>query len=218
MKRLIFTCVILLTAPSIAYAQSLYTDLVVGAAFPNDVETIQYDFIFDEDHIVGDISREFDPSVAAGFEVGFRGVGSKHISIGLSYDYLQTNLSSITAAGTINDEPASGTVLAEELEDAGFDVNPKIHTVLGNIYFDFVGPSESIQPYLGVGAGGTFIEETNGRFTLAGTAGIRVPLARGFYTGVRYRYLRIFDYEDDIGIEYKEMDGHIVSFMFGAQI
>lgn len=214
-----------------ANAQALFTEFTVGAAFPSQVETVEYEVIapFDfttsngamvsqGDHLVGTLSGTYKGGIAGGLEIGMRGVGDKHLSLSVSYDYLQANLHEITANGTVNGAPISDTATLESLGFSGADFNNEVHLLLGHLRYDFVGPKEIFQPYIGVGGGGSFIENSESSAALAATAGFRVPLGRGFYMGARYRYLKIFGYEDQVGIDYKQLDGHIISAMLGAHM
>jgi hypothetical protein len=226
-----------------ASAQAVFSEFSVGAAFPSRVETAQYDVLvpFDVsvdyslptpgtldldagDLLSGTLSGDYNPGIAAGLEIGLRGVGDKHISLSISYDYAQANLEDVTASGTITRvgtataAPLTFGESAAALRGAGVEFNNEAHLLLGHIRYDFVGPREPIQPFIAVGGGGSFIENSESSAALAGTAGVRVPLGLGFYAGAKYRYVRVFGYEDQLGIDYDEMSGHVVSLMLGAQM
>ncbi len=201
-----------------AHAQSVFSEFTVGAGFPAQVETVQYDVDVLGANYVGTLSGTYHAGIAGGIEIGMRGVGSKHVSISFSYDYLQANITDVTFNGTRDGLPYSANATRADFNAAGIDFNNQANLLLGNLRYDFVGPTEIIQPFIGVGGGGSFIENSAASAALAATAGFRVPLGRGFYTGARYRYVKVFGYEDQIGIDYKDLNAHLVSFMFGAHL
>jgi hypothetical protein len=230
-KFFIATAVAMAATSGVAQAQAVFAEFSVGAGFPQNVETVQYDVITPVgfttpggvvvnpgDRLVGSLSGEYEAGISGGLEIGLRGVGDKRLSLTLSYDYLQANLSEITATGTINGAPASETNSLAALGLSGSDFNNEAHLVLGNIRYDFLGPKEPIQPFLEVGGGGAFIEDSPTSAALGATAGFRVPLGLGFYAGARYRYVKVFGYEDQIGIDYNNLDAHLISFMLGAHM
>lgn len=231
MKNIAYIIAASAFASSAAHAQAVFSEFSVGAGFPSQVDTVKYDVIapFDfttpgginiaqGDQLVGNLSGNYNGGIAAGLVIGLRGVGDKHIGVNFSYDYLQANLDEISAVGTINGAPASETDSLESLGLSGADFNNEVHVVLGNIRYDFVGPREQFQPYVEVGAGGAFIENSSTAAAFGASAGFRIPLGLGFYAGARYRYVRVMGYEDQIGIEYKDISGHVVSAVFGAQL
>ncbi len=211
-----------------AHAQAVFSEFSVGAGFPSSVETAPYSVISTVDapalgiavgdDLSGTLSGSYKAGIAGGLEIGMRGVGDKHVSMSVSYDYIQANLHEITASGTINGVPTTSTASLDALGVNGSDFNNEVHLVLGNLRYDPFGPHEQFQPFIGVGGGGAFIENSDAAAALAGTAGVRVPLGLGFYAGVKYRYIKVFGYEDQLGIDYDDMSGHLVSFMLGAQM
>ncbi len=231
MKRLLKLFAFCVPFCGVAHAQALYTEFAVGAGFPSQVSTISYDVVapfdfttpggidvFAGDMLVGTLSGSYEGGIAGGIVIGMRGVGDKHLGVNFSYDYLQANLDSITATGTINGAPASETNSLDALGLSGADFNNEVHLALGNLRYDFVGPREKIQPYVEVGAGGAFIEDSSATAAFAASAGFRVPLGLGFYFGARYRYVKALGYEDQLGIEYDDLNAHVISALFGAQL
>ena len=231
MNRFAFIAAVAVFSSGVAHAQAIFSEFSVGAGFPSRVDTVKYDVIapFDfttpggidiaqGDRLVGNLSGDYNGGITAGLAIGIRGVGDKHFGINLSYDYLQANLDEISAVGTINGVPANETDSLDSLGLSGADFNNEVHIVLGNIRYDFVGPREPIQPYVEIGAGGAFVENSDASAAFAATAGFRVPLGLGFYAGARYRYLRVMGYEDQVGIDYRDISGHSVSAVLGAQI
>ena len=231
MKTFAISILASLIASTGAHAQAIFSEFSIGAGFPSKVETIDYSVTVDSttvledgtvlapgDVIAGRLSGDFNAGIAAGIEIGMRGVGDKHISASVSYDYLQANLESITASGTIAGAPASETQSLEALGLTGADFNNEADLVLGNLRYDFVGPRAPLQPFIGIGAGGAFIEDSRSSAAFAATAGVRAPLGLGFFVGARYRYVKVLGYEDQIGIEYKDLNAHILSLTLGAHL
>jgi hypothetical protein len=214
-----------------ASAQVVFSEFSVGAGFPVKVDTADYTVIAPFDFITpgggviqqgdilsGSLSGSYNGGITGGIEAGLRGVGDKRISASVSYDYLQLNLDSVTPSGTVNGAPASETILLDALGLSGADFNNEASLVLGNLRYDFVGPREKFQPFVGIGGGVAMIEDSSAAAAIAATAGVRVPLGLGFYSGVRYRFVKAFGYEDEIGIEYKNVNAHLLSFMLGAEL
>lgn len=231
MNRFACTFAVAAAFSSHASAQALFTEFSVGAGFPSQVETVQYDVISPisgmtsggqtinvGDRLIGNLSGDYDGGLAAGLAIGIRGVGDKHIGLNVSYDYMQANLTAITATGTINGSPATDSASLDALGLTGADFNNEVHLVLGNVRYDFVGPRERVQPYIEVGAGGAFIEDSNASAAFSAGGGVRMPLGLGFYIGARYRYVKVLGYEDQLGIDYKDLNAHVVSAVLGAQL
>lgn len=221
----------------VAHAQAVFAEFAVGAGFPRKVETIPYDVISPVavsvpidfpapgviaispgDHLTGTLSGDYRAGITGGLQVGLRGVGDKHVSISVSYDYMQANLQRIFANGTLNGAPLLVSSSLATLGAVGADFNNQGHLVLGNVRWDFVGPREIVQPFIEIGGGGARIENSDTAAALGGTAGFRVPVGLGFYVGARYRYVRVFGYEDQLGIEYDDLTAHLVSFMLGGHM
>ena len=216
---------------SAAHAQAVFSEFAVGVGFPSQVDTINYDVISTVnfvtpggntiapgDRLVGTLSGNYNGGITAGLAIGIRGVGDKHVGLNISYDYLQANLDRVTAAGTLNGAPLTEIDSIETLKADGFEFNNEVNLVLGNIRYDFVGPRERLQPYVEIGAGGAFIENSKSTAAFAASAGFRVPLGLGFYMGARYRYVKALGYEDQLGIEYNDLNAHVISAVLGAQL
>lgn len=231
MRTVALAAGILALQSGVAQAQVIFSEFSVGAGFPSGIDTIDYtvgapiSFVTSDgvviqqgDVLAGSLSGAYNGGITGGFEAGLRGVGNKRVSASISYDYLQLNLDSITARGTVNGAPASDTASLEALGLSGADFNNEANLVLGNLRYDFVGPRERFQPFIGVGGGVAIIEESSSAAALAATAGVRIPLGLGFYAGARYRFVKAFGYEDQIGIEYDSVNAHLLSFMLGAEL
>lgn len=208
-------------APSAAMAQqTLYTDLNVGIGFlPEAAVDVEIDDGIDM--FSGQVSADAESTVVFGGEIGMRGVGSRHISVGISGDYFEANAESLSAIGTLNGMAIDETVFLDELDLAGFDLDTEVLTLMGNVRYDIAGPNARFQPYIGVGGGVSFISDWDSATTLGVTAGIRIPLINSFYTGIRYRYLRLFDVADiDLGeglsFTRGDSDVHLITLTFGA--
>jgi opacity protein-like surface antigen len=72
-----------------------------------------------------------------------------------------------------------------------YDVSPTAKlsstTILGNAYLDFANET-AFTPYVGVGAGYSFIKDSKDGVALAGTAGVAVDLTQNMALDVSYRY------------------------------
>lgn len=213
--RILFVSLVAMLAPVAAHAQyGIYTDLNIGIGLVNNIHAT-FDIDDGVDRFVGDIDAGVENALAAGFEVGLRGVFSKHISLSASYDYVELNLESI--AGSVSENGGPAMDFPEmDVRDLGFDLDTETHTFLGNVRYDFLGPKERLQPWVSVGGGGTIINDFATSPTLGVSAGVRTPLAYGFYAGVRYRYLRVFSGEDELGFELDGVSAHLISFTLGA--
>ncbi|WP_290496105.1 outer membrane protein [Hyphomonas sp. UBA4494] len=204
-------------APQSVFAEGkLYTDLVIGAAFPSEVETVDYEFTFDGDDYVGTGAINYNPGVAGGAEVGVQGLFSNRFRIGVSYDFLHPKVDNVTFAGTVNGMPDSVTFSNEDIRAVGIELGNQAHVIQGNGYFVFPMQDGRFEPYIGGGAGVAFLENTDTNFAYSGTAGVRYNVTENAYIGFRYRFIRINNIMDDLGLEYDPIHAHVTSFVFGA--
>lgn len=198
--------------------QSVYVEALIGAARPGDLETEA--FVYDDgiDIYEGRISGDLKTAFAAGAEIGVQGLLRNRLRFGGSYDYMNPKLKSLSFVGEQNGLPYTETASVSDIEDAyGVEFGTTAHTVLANGYLTFPDEAGRFNPYVGAGAGASFLENAGANLAFAATGGVNFAMNDQLYMGVRYRYLRIGGIEDELGIEYEPVSAHIASYVVGVR-
>lgn len=131
-------------------------------------------------------NAEYASGYNAGGNIGFK---SNPMRYEAELTYLNANLNKFNINGT------------SQLGVSGYN---NAISAMANIYYDFPGLVESIQPFLGLGIGYSFVQVkmgsqapfgvtkytgTNSIFTYQGTAGITYNFAENYAINLAYRYL-----------------------------
>jgi opacity protein-like surface antigen len=222
MKR-ILCAAFLLTSASPVFAQeplglpAPYAEIGVGAVFVPTVSTQTYTLTSGTTSATGKVDLNYDTGITAGAEVGYAGVGTPELRLGLGYDYLEGHFSNGLVVGTVNGTPGSFAFTRADVASLGASLDNDVHVLMGNAYWSFpmVGP---VRPYVGGGLGAAFISNAGTNFALSATAGFRVALTDQSYLGLRYRFYRVEGPTDDIGIKYQPIIAHSVMAMLGMYL
>lgn len=201
------------TLPFAAHAQ-LYIEGNIGAAFVSDIDV-------DVDGTPpGTISLDLGTELLFGAEVGVTGIGNaNNLRFGLGLDHLSADLEGVTASGF--GLPGSGSFSCSELEmESGGDVTCSDLEITTNIlsanaYIDLnMGNEMGIIPFIGVGAGYAFIEDSDAELALSGSLGARLLLGNNGYIGGRYRFQWINGTSDG-DFSYDSITSHGLSVILG---
>lgn len=191
-----------------------YVEGSVGGAFISDVTTD----IVDPPSATGlRASLDYDPSITAGAEFGAAGLVDGRLRVGVSYDYIDAELDKVSASGTLIGIPITGSVDAETLESAGYDVDSSLHIAQVQAYYNLPPVGTWMRPYVGAGLGAAFVDRFDPELAFSVTAGSRFDVGSNTYLGLRYRFHYISGPTDDrAGIELDSITAHTVSAVLGV--
>jgi len=202
--------------PTLASAQGMggYIEGNIGAAFVSNLDANV------DETPPGVATLDIGTELLFGAEIGVRGLGNaNNLRLGLGWDHMNAGLDSVTLSGFGN--PTETFTCAELAIETGgdptcSDLETKINIVALNAYLDFpMGNNMGIVPFIGVGAGWAFLQDTDSQFAASGSAGVRVPLGMNAYVGGRYRFQYISGPSDDLG-EFDAITSHGLSAIVGV--
>ena len=106
---------------------------------------------------------------------------------------------------------ASGTLSAEELAATGWNADNGVDVFSLNFYYD-IPVRAGFKPFIGIGPGFANIEHARNRepalvFSLGGL----YEISDGFRLGIKYQYIGIDEFEDQLLIPYKNVNAHTIS-------
>lgn len=215
MKRMLIAA-LLLTSSVPAFAQS-YAELGFGATFAQSLSTPAYTVTSGANTATGKVDLDYDMGLAAGAEVGYAGIGLPELRLGLGYDFLESNFHAGKVTGTVNGTPGSFSFDRNLVNALGGSLDNDMNLVTGNAYYDLPAVGW-LQPYVGVGLGGAFIDNADTSLALTASAGFRVTLNDSAYLGVRYRYYRIDGTTTNAGIKYDSFGTNSVMAIVGLKL
>ncbi len=215
MIRKVIALVALCLAPSVVSAQTMggYVEGNIGAAFISDADA----------HInISDLSAtatgDYGTELLFGLEAGISGLANAdNLRLGLSWDRVSADLNSLNVSGS--DFVGPFTFNGNCPDPRGFcsAYDKAVNIVAANAYFDLpLGNTMGVQPFIGVGAGMAFFEDTDSELALSGTLGARIPLGENVYLGGRYRFQWIAGPTDDLGLKFDPIKTHGLSAIVGV--
>lgn len=217
MKSVIFAGLLLASSSVAALAGQPYAEIGLGATFGQSLSTKTYTLNSGANTATGRADLDYDMGLAAGAEVGYAGVILPEVRVGLDYDFLESNFHSGKVIGTVNGAAGSFAFDRATVLSLGGNLDYDSHLVTANAYYDL--PSVGVlQPYVGAGLGGAFINNAGDSFAVTATAGFRVPLNNSLYLGARYRFYHINSTRDNSGVAFDSYGTHSIMAMLGVNL
>ena len=194
---------ILFALPIAAQAASGYIEGQVGYVSIDDVDTKKYTSIE-----AGSVSAslDYDPVIGYGFEIGIRDFEQYNVlRVGLAWNRFKAELDSVSIDAT------GGT---EFVPISGLDSEVDVYSA--NFYYDF--PVEmAFKPYLGFGIGVADIEDAEDKeMAVIGLIGGQYEISEGVNLGIKYQYINIDSFEDELGTEYDDASASMISVTLGV--
>ena len=207
---------ILFALPIAAQAASGYIEGQVGYASIHDVDTKTFTSI-ETGSVSG--SLDYDPVIGYGFEIGIRDFEQYNdLRVGLAWNRFKAELdsASIDVTGGTEVGAISGSASASDLASVGLDFDNDINVYSANFYYDF--PVEmAFKPYLGFGIGVADIENAEDKeIAVIGLIGGQYEISEGVNLGIKYQYINIDSFEDELGIEYDDASASMISVTLGV--
>lgn len=213
MKKLLAASLFIL--PLAVQAQG-YIEGQVGYTFIDDVDTKTYSSV-ETGSVQG--SLDYDSAVAYGLEIGMKNFEAHNVlRMGLAWNRVSADLdkASIDISGGTLIDPISGSASSSELKSEGLNFDNDVNVYTANFYYDIPLNSSAFTPYLGFGIGMADIDNAkSNELALIGIVGGRYEISDGKYLGMKYQYIDVADFEDELGIEYDGVGAHMISATLG---
>ena len=214
MKKSLLTASLFIL-PLAAQAAGGYIEGQVGYGYIDDVDTKTYSSIE-----TGSVkaSLDYDPDVAFGLEIGIRDFESQNVfRLGLAWNRLKADLdkASVKISGGTVIGPVSGKASSSELKAAGLDFDNDVDVYTVNAYYDFP-VKMAFKPYLGLGVGVADIDNAKDtERAIIGIIGGRYEISDGVNLGIKYQYIDVDNFKDDLGIKYDGASAQMISATLG---
>lgn len=166
-------------------------------------------------------SIDYENAVTFGAEVGMRDFGVSNVRVGLSVNYFNAKLDSLTASGTATDGVTTltgpATFSRADLNTIGagsyFDNRVGLYSLNG--YYDFNSDSK-LTPYLGVGVGLADIENAKSKeWGISFIAGVNYDFTEKTYLGVKGMYHKIAGPTDKSSIKFDSITTYSIMATLG---
>jgi len=214
MKRLLAASLFIL--PFTVQAQG-YIEAQVGYTFVDDVDTNEYSSV-ETGTVQGTL--DYDSDMGYGLEIGMRNFEAANVlRMGLAWNRFGADLdkASINISGGTEIGAISGSASSSELKSVGLNFDNDVNVYTANFYYD-IPLKSGFTPYLGLGFGVADIDNAkSNEFAVIGIVGGRYAMSNGTYLGMKYQYIDVADFEDELGIEYEGAGAHMVSATLGME-
>lgn len=207
---------ILLALPIAAQAAGGYIEGQVGYTFIQDVDTKT--FTSEETGTIG-LSLDYDSAIGYGFEVGIKEFEQYNVlRVGLAWTRFKAELDTASAfvtGGTVID-PISGTASASELAAVGLDFDSDVDVFSVNFYYD-IPVKMAFKPYFGFGLGVADLDHAQDKeLAIIGLIGGQYAISENVNLGIKYQYIDVDSFEDELGLEYDDVGASMISATLGV--
>jgi len=192
-----------------------YGEVAIGASFIPSVHTDTYTINFEGNTATGHIDLNYKTGFTGTAELGYAGIFSPDLRLGVAYDIVDAVFSNGLITGTVNGVPASLSFTKADANAVGINLSNTVNMFSGQAYYSLPLVWQ-FRPYIGVGAGAAIIEHASTEPAFTATAGFRSGIAGSAYWGIRYRFYWINGPKDDLGIRYQAITNHSVMVVFGT--
>ena len=152
---------------------------------------------------------EYDADTTFGFEIGVKlndkvRIGFSYVDASLDFEGATVSGSATDGVTTIN---ASARVTPADASALGLTFSNDAEVMMIKAYYDFDSFNNGLTPFVGFGLGQADIDNaTDDETIISLTAGARYNLNDKAYVGAKISYMEINGPDDELGIQYEDIE------------
>ena len=152
---------------------------------------------------------EYDADTTFGFEIGVKlndkvRIGFSYVDASLDFEGATVSGSATDGVTTIN---ASARVTPADASALGLTFSNDAEVMMIKAYYDFDSFNNGLTPFVGFGLGQADIDNaTDDETIISLTAGARYNLNDKTYVGAKISYMEVNGPDDELGIQYEDIE------------